>query len=241
MIAPALAYPNFWRVLLHRAAERRRMAFASVQSPLAARRQAGEPLAVGVSGLSIKVNCTMTAVDGTLLVNYPWTAPLDVRPGINQFQYLFGNVQPTIYNNTLYYIPGTGGQNISLNCGVSDCTITATYFSGQTSGTSVQNMHFRLFNSVNYWIAYRYSDGNVRIYRAFALVSTIPYAWINNQYYTMTAVLNGPSIKFYINTDLLLDISDSTNINMTTHGVGQMMQATIVNRSTVDNFKVMVP
>jgi len=119
--------------------------------------------------------------------------------------------------------------NTLINTGLSDCTITAKVNTGNRMTDGGQSIYFRHSNNNNFWwVAALNATGNPdataifllrRVAGVTSLVQTAAWPAVDNTLIEMKLELNGPQIRFYINSTLRLSRTDSFNQTATNHGI----------------------
>lgn len=187
------------------------------------------------------VKCNFTGADGTLLENYAWTDPLDVRPGSNQWIVYRGvSASMQISNNQAKALTNTT-YSIGINCGTANCTLSEIGLAGSGIGTNIYGLVFRLLDANNYFNAYCNITNVFVITERVGGVNTIRAT--TGLTYTNSKInvkLNGNSIVASANGTNLTYLSSVHSINVI-HGILLFSTSIPTVWPMIDNFLVTVP
>lgn len=201
-------------------------------------------------GVNTIVNCHFTADDGTLITSYLWDDPLDIRPGSNQWYQWNSTRLCKIFSNKASADSSYGIGGL-MDSGVSDCTITATFNTGQSTSTSnFVELVFRALDAVTkkpYWQANFYRSLNrinlTEVNPTGIIRAYIDATWIENTDYTISVVLSGQNITLSVSGGATGSVSYSSDVGQTQtyHGFDFVRSLVVTNYASCDNFLVTVP
>ena len=138
--------------------------------------------------MAVKINCTFTAPNGTLLTAYPWTDPADVNVPVAAWTTGVGGSAMVISNQA--NLPSY--QWLYLDAGVADCTITAQ--AKFTGASQPVGFLYRYLDNNNHWYVW-FAETYIRISEvsggSSATRATTAHVYTINTSYTLTLTLAG--------------------------------------------------
>ena len=177
------------------------------------------PAAIDRSAPRTVVNCAFTAGDLSLLTDYPWTDPADVRPGTNQW-----TVSGAWHVNTNKALSGTTvGALAYLQTGLVNAAIAASLRSYGDSAELNRGAYILARHNAGAGYLIGIESYNNKLYileiPAYTIQASVSVTIETDTFYDVIATLTGANINAVLGANSVNYPSATTNPTSNVHGL----------------------